>query len=76
MIQTSGMVHPHSAAVCLVLVALVPLPATAQIAPLNHDVMLQAKKCLKVTSVLSYGSYRASMVVTFESGAPTDIRTA
>ena len=69
------MARPHRAALCLVLVTLVPLPATAQNAPLNHEVMLQAKKCLKVPGVLSYGSYRALMVVTLVGGAPTEIQT-
>lgn len=60
----------------LFLGALVTLPAAAQNAPLNHAVMLEAKKCLKVPGVMSYGSYRASMVVTLDGGIPTEVRTA
>lgn len=70
------MTQPLRIAVCFVLATLVPLPASAQNAPLNHEVMLQAKKCLKVPGVLSYGSYKASLVVRFEGGTPIDIRTS
>lgn len=69
------MTQPHRIALCLMLATLVPMPASAQNAPLNHDVMLQAKKCLRVPGVLSYGSYRAFLVVTFESGLPVETKT-
>lgn len=69
------MTQSHRMFLCLVLITLVPLPASAQTAPLNHDVMLQAKKCLRVPGVLSFGSYRASLVVTFEGGFPVETKT-
>lgn len=60
---------------CLLLTGSLLSPTSAQDAPPDPDIMLQARKCLKVPGVLSYGSYRAWMVVTLEGGIPVQIRT-
>lgn len=69
------MTQLHRAIACLLISGSMLSPTSAQNAPSDHNIMLQAKKCLKVPGVLSYGSYRASLVVTLEGGAPVEIRT-
>jgi hypothetical protein len=49
-------------------------PTAAQEAPTSDQILMQAKKCLRLPGAINYQSYRAVVLVTFENGAVIELR--
>lgn len=50
------------------------LASTAQEAPASGNIVVQANRCMRLPGVLSYGSYRAVVIATFENGVASAVR--
>lgn len=63
-------------AACAVFAAVGSLHAIGQDRVASDQIVLQAKKCLKLPGAISYQSYRAVLTATFEDGTAIEVRAA